>query len=449
MTIFLVGYIVWASTAVTQRDTLEKESREHNMTSLSNPTVVVKVVDSRLGKGEIVDHGNHAVMVANIAEKGSVFTSRELSGYTTNTTLLCEIEITGKGSRKVRSVAPYDVSQAKHNTEAHTDAAPITEAHTVTDAAPQTPQPLSDATERATDNVPTPQRESVPVVAKTLSALDFSKWGDDAFHVAEESRKVFATAYRLLQRLPYKPVKLMMTGDSGFGKTTTVESFAHFVGLDFLRVNCGSMRDVTDWFGQIWVDNDNGVSVMRHISSEFADYLRRGNCVICLDEFNRVEANLHNSLFPLLDDSAKTTVNKLEFTVGPNVVFVGTVNLGYQHTGISEMDAAIMNRFDMILEVDALPFYTERDVLVRQTGIDTENAQLIVKIATALRENRVGSCSTRSTISIARMVASGLSIFDAFDTNVVRRIQPDNTGMLVRKSIVELIRTLISSVESA
>jgi hypothetical protein len=206
-------------------------------------------------------------------------------------------------------------------------------------------------------------------------------------------------------------------------------------------MNCAAVRDPNDWFFDTEVKTVivNGQAVPETIFtiSEFSERIARGNCVIVLDEFNRLESNMHNTLFPLLDDDGCTRLHHIDFRVGPNVLFIGTVNLGAKFAGTFLLDDALTNRFDMILEVKPIPPGDEIKVLTTRTGIDDGAADQIVSLAALLRENDF-VCSTRDTLKISKLVGAGLSVRDAFEFVVILRIPDDENNAPVRKSVVEI-----------
>lgn len=384
-------------------------------TQQNTSAVVVKIIDSQLGKAEIIDHGNSRVVLENIAVKGSQFTSRDLSGYAIGTTLLVSLEITGKGSRKVRSVTNYDVSH------------------------------------KSPDNAPTVATVAAPIVTQTtvnsqpspsvaLPVVDILAWQSPDYYIAPDLRLAFATVYNFLVRDPKRSVKVLLTGDSGYGKTTLAEKIANLLRLDYIRVNCASMRDNTDWFGysEITIDPVTNQQVTTFEDTQFSRAITRGNCVIVLDEFNRVQPDLHNSLFPLLDDSQCTEIHNRKFVVGENVIFVATINQGFQFNATFDLDLAIVNRFDFTLEVRAMPVDQEINVLVKRTGISDYDASEIVRMANILRESN-HSCSTRVTLLLARMVVNGLTIRQALEFAVVKRIPPTVEYANQRKNVLDLI----------
>lgn len=379
-------------------------------------TLVVSVLNE-VGKYQVVQSSDQ-----NLVSVGVLGTSRLVAGKSVGTTWLCEAEIPNK-SIKLRSVSRFDISQpvCDFDQESEAQAAPSQE---------------SEASSQVASEAP-----SDPAPVSTLqNGLDFNAWGNSSYYISEDAKLVFGTAYRMLLARPVESVKIMLTGESGFGKTTIAEQAAKFLGLEFLRFDCSTVRDPDAWYGTNEVRKHETSDTMetRFVPTDLALTLARGNCVIVLDELNRVDPQLHNSILPLLDDTQAITVHGQRFTTGHNVILVGTMNLGHKYTGILPLDEAVLNRFEFILEVGALPYDIECEVLTKRQAIDPSQADEIVRIATMLRDQDF-NCSTRSSLRVAKMVAHGLTLRQAFEFSIVRRIPSDLENAPLRKAIVDLL----------
>jgi hypothetical protein len=277
--------------------------------------------------------------------------------------------------------------------------------------------------------------EDKPMEIKTEAAevIDHPAVTEE-FYVGDEARLIFNTALRMSNAKPERAVKLMVVGPSGYGKTELPKLFASLAGKKFMRMNCGTIRDPEEWFG--FREAREGSTVF--IRSQFIKIMEEGNVVVVLDEFNRIEPWLHNTLFPLLDSDGATVVHDEHFAIGPGVIVAGTINVGHQYTGVFELDQALYNRFDFTVEVGPMPHNEEVNVLVKRTGLTGTSASEVVKMANILRQNKV-VCSTRTTLLIAAMVSSGLYIREAFETAVVKRVPTDEGEGGLRKTVIDLI----------
>lgn len=258
------------------------------------------------------------------------------------------------------------------------------------------------------------------------------------YYISPEIRLALTSAKRMAGK---RAVKIMIIGPSGYGKTTIAELFAQALGYGYYRMNCASVRDPEEWFGYREAKAGSTVFIKSELMRKFED----GEVVVTLDEFNRIEPWLHNTLFPLLDHDGRTVVHDEEFAIGPNTFMVATINHGYQYTGTFELDEAMMNRFDLVLEVGPLPHAEETKVLETRTGVSHKDAATITSTANDLRAMGV-LCSTRSTLLVAMMVKAGLTLREAFENGVVRRIVEDQTSNL-RKSVIDRLNSTLSPVD--
>lgn len=265
----------------------------------------------------------------------------------------------------------------------------------------------------------------------------FGDYSPKNFFVSEHAMKVFLSAQRIMKAYPNTPVKIMVSGPSGYGKTSIAKLYADGNELNYLRMNCAMIRDPEEWFGHREARDGSTIFVQ----SRFIETVREGNVVIVLDEFNRLEPDLHNTLYPLLDHDAATFVYDQEFAVGPNTLFVATINTGREYTGIFELDAANMNRFDLFLEVGVIPQTHEIDILMNRFPITLGTATEIVKLAAKIRSTIDVHCSIRTTLAVAKIVATGMSVKDAFEVSMLHRIKEDlELGTTGRKELIDIIQ---------
>jgi MoxR-like ATPase len=202
---------------------------------------------------------------------------------------------------------------------------------------------------------------------------------------------------------------VLLVGPSGNGKTSLAKDFADANGLSFTKVNCSVVRDPEEWFGyREAVDGST-----KFVETEFTKRVKQGNAVILLDEINRLEPYLHNSLMPLLDETRSTTIHGEDIKVGTGTIFFCTMNMGTGFVGTFILDTAIKNRMDATVSMTKLSVEREVNLLVERVGIDREVATNIVrmleKIRAAATRNEIDiDISPRSSLKIARMVNTSL-----------------------------------------
>ena len=231
---------------------------------------------------------------------------------------------------------------------------------------------------------------------------------------------------------------ILLVGPSGCGKTSIPEAIAKLNGMKFLRMNCATVRDPEEWFG--YREAKDGSTIF--VPTEFTTAVEDGNVIVVLDEFNRIEPWLHNSLLPLLDHGRRTTVHGHEIARGSNVLFVATINRGSRFTGTFMLDAAILNRFSATIYASYLPAELETELLINRTGIEKDQARKIVKIMANLREFMVRNeadidVSTRSSLKVASILSTGkLPVEFVFKYVILNLIEDE--GIL--KGAVDIIK---------
>jgi nitric oxide reductase NorQ protein len=101
--------------------------------------------------------------------------------------------------------------------------------------------------------------------------------------------------------------------------------------------------------------------------------------------------------------------------VADGVVFFATLNEGDEFIGTEMLDAALRDRFYILL-LDYLPSEVETRVLHLKTGISEADAQTVVNVAGKLRGNPRDPMvvSTRHTLMVAEMLSVGATVEQAF-----------------------------------
>ena len=214
-------------------------------------------------------------------------------------------------------------------------------------------------------------------------------------------------------------INTLITGPTGSGKTTAIKLACEKLGIPCSVYDMGSMFDP--------ISSLLGVHRLEGGSSKF-DYAKFAQDiqkpgVILLDELSRAPIQSNNILFPCLDDRRTLPVeiagckDLRTITVHPEVCFIATANIGAEYTGTNIMDRALQNRFFPV-ELNYLDKNHESKVLQQRCGVEKTDADLIVRVATEIRniykkQELSISVSTRETLMVANLVKDGWSIKDA------------------------------------
>jgi len=105
-----------------------------------------------------------------------------------------------------------------------------------------------------------------------------------------------------------------------------------------------------------------------------------------IDEANRMPTRTLNILLGVLSRGAVvlTEHGSEEVKVRDGFQVVMAMNLGKGYS-VNALDTALLNRFSCVLEYRYLPSKEEEELLVKETGIDTEVASVMVKVANETR----------------------------------------------------------------
>ncbi len=292
-------------------------------------------------------------------------------------------------------------------------------------------------------------------VSGSLQQLEYvaGHWVPDAM------RPIFGVAARVSAFGAH--LNLLLTGPSGFGKTSTAQALAKWLGYDCLRVNCAAISDVTGWFGEY----EAKAGTTHFNPTRFTELIQRGNCVVILDEVNRLEPWLTNPLFGILDHDRATEVHNTEIKVGPGVIFVMTVNVGAMYAGTFVTDAAFLNRVDATIELGAPPDKVEKLLLLdalkplaerhhsELTPLDVVDMQVpqvdeltignVVNLLNKLRgvverERYNVDVSTRTGLKVVNLLRLGLTIHQAVEYTIVNAAAQEE-----RKSLVDQVQSLL------
>ena len=227
-----------------------------------------------------------------------------------------------------------------------------------------------------------------------------------------------------------------LIGQSGNGKTKAPQFYAEETGRKFHKVSCHRISEPAEFFGTAeLVDGNTGFAERPLIA-----LLQEGSAIILFDEVNRAQPWIANALLEILDDSDGMWIENDFITFGDDIIFVMTMNEGGEFTGTFEIDMALVNRADAHIRVGYLPADIETELLVRLTDIREDASQVIVEAMNNLRgvspiggstaTNVDVDVTTRASTRVARLVASGLSLLDAFNYVIFNAMTSSNNAVV-------------------
>jgi Holliday junction resolvasome RuvABC ATP-dependent DNA helicase subunit len=239
------------------------------------------------------------------------------------------------------------------------------------------------------------------------------------------------------------PQNVRLIGPHGCGKTELAIQFAARNKRPLLIMDCANLREARDWFG--YKSAKDGTVFWNE--SQFVRAVEAGNHVILLDELNRANPNLLNTLMPILDDRRFTYLEERgeKIVVGPGTVFFASMNEGASYTGTSTLDRAIRDRFPRHVELTYLGEKDETQLLQRRTGINKDIASRLVQTANKIRQDSTGltaqlteSLSTRQLLAAAHDFALGG--VDTLTFTIINHFSPEGDDESERAKVQSLIQ---------
>ena len=246
---------------------------------------------------------------------------------------------------------------------------------------------------------------------------------------------------------------ILVTGPTGCGKTELAAHLAATLHRPMYVACVSQCVEPLDLIGAKGVAN--GATFFKE--SAFVKAIEQDMSIVVLDEINRASASILNLLIPLLDHRGSFYVEELdrEVKVGKGVVFVATANLGSEFAGTYKLDEALISRFPFRYEADFLSMEDEATMLEKKTGVTTETAKVLAKLAADLRSKATGfgstldrSLSTRQVIATAELIATGVSTMEAINVCVLPLYDSDgNSSNSQRAQASATVQFIIGEVD--
>lgn len=237
---------------------------------------------------------------------------------------------------------------------------------------------------------------------------------DPYFYVSNEVLSILQKVHAISKK---HPVNVLISGRQGCGKSSLVRQYAAVFQQPFATFQVGILSEPGQLFGEYALE----CGETKYKQFLFPQAIQSPRCVVHLEEINRPEhPKALNMLFSILSDDRQVWMDELGLLkVADEVVFFATLNEGDEFVGTELLDAALRDRFYLIL-LDYLPNEVEKEVLIKKTGVTPEQANDIMAAINALRTNpelRTGA-STRTTLMIGEMMASGSTLREAISCSL-------------------------------
>ncbi|URQ65715.1 ATP-dependent Clp protease ATP-binding subunit [SAR86 cluster bacterium] len=177
-----------------------------------------------------------------------------------------------------------------------------------------------------------------------------------------------------------KPISsFLFTGPTGVGKTELTKQLAHFLGIDFVRIDMSEFMEkhtVSKLIGSPpgYVGYDQGGYLTEEIN-------KKPHSVLLLDEIEKAHPDIYNILLQVLDYGTLTDSN------GRNINFKNTVIVMTSNTGAIEADSDAVgfieqgtkDKFEKAVSKSFTPEFRNRlDGIVNFNSLNQENLNSVV-----------------------------------------------------------------------
>ena len=220
------------------------------------------------------------------------------------------------------------------------------------------------------------------------------------YHQIGKEVDVFEHTYK--NKLP-----ILLKGPTGTGKTRFIEYMADKLDKELITIACHEETSSTDLIGRYIIKGTETV----WLDGPLTKAVKEG-AIIYLDEVAEARPDVIVAIHPLTDHRREMYIDKLGQTIKAHEDFmlVASFNPGYQR-GFKELKPSTKQRF-VALSFDYPDEKIEQEILENETGIGSDIAKKLVRIANKIRNlTELGlteTVSTRLLVDSAKLINTGL-----------------------------------------
>lgn len=268
------------------------------------------------------------------------------------------------------------------------------------------------------------------------SLLGAKEQAIEDFHVLQEpfylpvgnEIRIFETAYSL-------KIPVMLKGPTGCGKTRFLEYMAWKLSRPLVTIACHEDLTASDLVGRFLLKGQETLWTEGPLS------LAVKHGAICyLDEVVEARKDTTVVIHPLTDDRRVLTQEKRGILIEahPEFFLVISYNPGYQSV-MKDLKHSTRQRF-VALEFTYPPADKEAAVIIRETGLPGETAELLVRLGEMVRNLRQHGLeegvSTRLLVYAAKLMVQGLDPVAACESAIIRPMTDDSE---MQQAIAEIV----------
>jgi nitric oxide reductase NorQ protein len=217
---------------------------------------------------------------------------------------------------------------------------------------------------------------------------------------------------------------VLLKGPTGCGKTRLVQAMAEELARPLVTVACHEDLTAGDLVGRFLLRG--GETVWE--DGPLTRAVRQGG--ICyLDEIVEARADTTVVIHPLADHRRELNIDRLGeyLTAPPEFMLVLSYNPGYQSV-LKDLKPSTRQRM-VAIELGYPTPEVEQRIIVQEAQVDTALARRLVRLGQAIRaltdEGLAEGASTRTLISTARLIRSGIAPSVAADVAIAAPLSDD------------------------
>lgn len=282
---------------------------------------------------------------------------------------------------------------------------------------------------------------------------DLISFVHDSYRLKPKGLVMNEVQWKMLVRSALRGKNIMLTGDSGFGKTLAAKALGASLKRQTEVFNIGACQDAKSYLiGNTHYNKETGTFFAE---SKFVSMLKTPNSVIILDEFTRGTHDAWNILMPVLDPNQRylrldEKVDSEVVRVAEGVCFIATANIGNQYTATRVLDQAASERF-LIVEMQPLAKADEMSLVkylypnVKDIYIDA-----ITSIAEATRNEILvdapkidRAISTRLVVEMASLMNDGFKLTEAAEVAIFPHYEKQGGADAERTFVKQTVQAFI------
>ena len=314
---------------------------------------------------------------------------------------------------------------------------------------------LSEFSSADTKSAPLTERDeaSMEIVEVPEQHSDVVDYISNSYSL--KPRKLFMTEikWKYLIRSAVRGKNVLMTGNSGCGKTLAAKCLTDALARPYFYFNLGATQDPRSaLIGNTHFKKETGTVFSESL---FIKAIRTPNAIILLDEMSRAHPDAWNILMTPLDPLQRyvrldESEDSETVDVAEGVTFVATANVGNEYTSTRVMDRALLDRF-VTIEMDELGYEEEVALLkLLYPAADVNDLGVISEITTRTRkemrstESKItDSLSTRSAVEMAGLVYDGFSLIEIAEAAIYPYFSQDGGADSERTWMKQLVQKFV------